>query len=255
MVGTQITIISMASTNLKDFTIYDSYTGQSRELSRIGIDVPVDYLNELDHKPYINIPKFCDTEEGFQLAKSIIHSNIPPSTASGIVVSFIAKVMESITGILQDDWKSYSVIIGHKGDTISPLSLLNIKKTELEFSGVKPDTTAAVTDYAIAAKALKVYRIAQAPAAQMGYKAELVRRIGEVFKMEPFNLDSTAGGDERTTLDSRPRLLYLSVSNRYVLQKIPESQIRKVSSMHSGRIFERLRSDNIFESSSAMPFY
>ncbi|VDN88611.1 unnamed protein product, partial [Brugia pahangi] len=201
MVGTQITIISMASTNLKDFTIYDSYTGQSRELSRIGIDVPVDYLNELDHKPYINIPKFCDTEEGFQLAKSIIHSNIPPSTASGIVVSFIAKVMESITGILQDDWKSYSVIIGHKGDTISPLSLLNIKKTELEFSGVKPDTTAAVTDYAIAAKALKVYRIAQAPAAQMGYKAELVRRIGEVFKMEPFNLDSTAGGDELSAID------------------------------------------------------
>nr|CDQ05539.1 Bm10181 [Brugia malayi] len=36
-------------------------------------------------------------------------------------------------------------------------------------------------------------RIAQAPATQMGYKAELVRRIGEVFKMEPFNLDSTAG--------------------------------------------------------------
>nr|CDP93502.1 Bm14386 [Brugia malayi] len=128
-----------------------------------------------------------------QLAKSIIHSNIPPSTASGIAVSYIAKVMESITGVLQDDWKSYSVIIGHKGDTISPLSLLNIKKTELEFSRVKPESGTAVTDYAIAAKALMVYRIAQAPAAQMGYKAELVRRIGEVFKMEPFNLDSTAG--------------------------------------------------------------
>uniref|UniRef100_A0A0N4TC05 Nucleoprotein n=1 Tax=Brugia pahangi TaxID=6280 RepID=A0A0N4TC05_BRUPA len=90
-------------------------------------------------------------------------------------------------------YKSYSVIIGHKGDTITPLSLLNIKKTELEFSGVKPDTTGVVTDYAIAAKALMVYRIAQAPATQMGYKAEFVRRIGEVFKMEPFNLDSTAG--------------------------------------------------------------
>ncbi|VDN95732.1 unnamed protein product, partial [Brugia pahangi] len=84
--------------------------------------------------------------------------------------------MESITGVLQDDWKSYSVIIGHKGDTI-----------------IKPESGTAVTDYAIAAKALMVYRIAQAPAAQMGYKAELVRRIGEVFKMEPFNLDSTAG--------------------------------------------------------------
>nr|CDQ06556.1 Bm8231 [Brugia malayi] len=46
-------------------------------------------------------------------------------------------------------------------------------------------------------------RIAQAPATQMGYKAELVRRIGEVFKMEPFNLEFYCRSDERTTLDSR----------------------------------------------------
>ncbi len=214
--------------DIKGFIIYDSHTQKSGILSRVGLAPPVDYLNELDHKPYITIPTYCDTKDGFELAKAILHSNIPPSTTPGVAVAYIAKVAETITGKLEDDWKSYDVMIGHKGDTITPLSLLEITKLHIELPGQKTETIPTCTDYGVAAKALLVYRISQAPPDQTTYKANLMKRIGDVFKMEPFCLDSTAGVMNVPHWIQDPAYRTLAAAIEMFLRKFPGHPLEKL---------------------------
>ncbi|VBB35441.1 unnamed protein product, partial [Acanthocheilonema viteae] len=194
--NTEITIDSKEieqMANFAGFVVYDAVTGASGTLSKAGLAPRVDYLGELLKKPTIEIKSYCDNPEGFELARSILSGNIPPTTESELATAYIAKVMESVTGTVEEDWKSYSVVIGYKGEKITPLSLLDVKKVEGEIKGQRVDTMEQVNELAVAAKALMVYRMAHAPVNQTGYKTELGRRLGEVFMMPPFNLEATAG--------------------------------------------------------------
>ncbi|VBB35517.1 unnamed protein product, partial [Acanthocheilonema viteae] len=87
-------------TGMAGFIVYDAVTGTSGTLCKVGLSPKVDYLAELSKKPTIEIKTYCDSQEGFELAQSILSSNIPPTTEADLATAYIAKVIGTISGIL-----------------------------------------------------------------------------------------------------------------------------------------------------------
>ncbi|APG78843.1 putative nucleoprotein [Xingshan nematode virus 4] len=174
------------------FTIYDTETGKIGILSKYGLEPEVYYLNELKEKPLITVPHYYTDPDVIKGIRTIIDGNTPASTDSSLGIAFIAHMAKKIKGILDEDWKSYSVVIGRKGDEINPLDLLRLRIEEKESKMTTIDRDVVSGDFGLLAKCLMVHRVGIA-SAEGGYKENLCARLATIFTMEPFNLKNVIG--------------------------------------------------------------
>ncbi|VDN32925.1 unnamed protein product [Gongylonema pulchrum] len=105
-------------------------------------------------------------------------------------ISFLYKVLPNLMqGTLATSWESYGIVIGKRGDRISPLDLVEWivkdppagpdKSEEIHTPSKMP------SDLAIVAKCLMVYRIGSVPAAHFEYVEKLTDRMAVLYSQQP----------------------------------------------------------------------
>ncbi|AFR23533.1 nucleocapsid protein [Adelaide River virus] len=92
---------------------------------------PADFFNKNNHqKPTVRV-----TQRGYkiqELREIISNGIVQDDLNSHHVVRYMELIMEDITDTLDEDWNSFGVKIGRKGDKITPLSLVNVMIEEDE---------------------------------------------------------------------------------------------------------------------------
>jgi len=118
----------------------------------------------------------------------ILHSTIHPNVAVLFFGNFIAANLKET---LDSDWVSYGVVIGRKGTVISPLDILDERRGSTNWTapeGVELDKAEELRLFSIIIAGYR-YGIA-AEILQGDYKANVLGKINQVLRNEPFNLSS-----------------------------------------------------------------
>lgn len=175
------------------FTCYSVKSGKKLQICSHGFDSAVEYLTEMQGKPRVVIPLFRNEDSIRDTQKAILSGPIPANTPPSIGVNYICHMLSRMIGVLDEDWISYDIKIGSPDDEICPLDLIDMVPKEVEFTGKAGQSASTMSDWGILAKCLMVYRVSLAPQAQTGYKGELVKRLQQIFMMDPYYMDNTSG--------------------------------------------------------------
>ncbi|AJR28501.1 nucleoprotein [Rochambeau virus] len=98
-----------------------------------------------------------------------------------IVIRFMQLALDKVKATLDDDWETFGVKIGSKGDSISPMDLLEVKLIKTPKLQSKTSKKASETDdHWMLFWILAHYRIGKTQ--NQNYKDSLITRLNEVIK-------------------------------------------------------------------------
>ncbi|MFH4975801.1 hypothetical protein AB6A40_002510 [Gnathostoma spinigerum] len=172
--------------------IYSLHSEKSGHLSSVGYEAEVSYPSSIKERPRFVMPVYMPVEEVNSWERNILSQELTGETSSSIAVSFLFKQLQKIKATLDDDWTSFGITIGRKGETITPLSLINITPDpQADPQGTLLSNLE--TDNALMAKCLMVYRLSQAPQNQSSYIEDLMKRLTKLFRSFPYELSEPRG--------------------------------------------------------------
>lgn len=188
------------------------------------------FKNNPKSKPPVVLPTINFTEAVWRkMCRFALHSTIHPNVAVLFFSNFIGN---NINETLDNDWCSYGVTIGRKGELISPLAILEPRQGNPDWTapeGVDLDNSEEFSLFSII---IAGYRYGIASEILQGdYKATVLGKINQVLKNEPFNLLS----DLTPTELSRTKAWYNNAEFRSLIAaldmfwcKFPDSHYAKL---------------------------
>lgn len=223
-------IVSQSELDSK-YRIFDTETGACGYLCPLKAKIQVDYLNHLRQKPRITVPKYSQNPESMELIKSILCGNLLFTTPVNFAVAFMVNVLPKVKGILSEDWRSYDVTIGRRGEQITPLSLLEIDYEDVELTAKEIGSTQSMSDLGVLAKVMMVYRIAQA---SDNNKNEVARKLGALYASTPFCMKNQNGVASVSHWSQDPSYRALIAATDMFLRKFKNHEFEKLKACTLG---------------------
>ncbi|APG78853.1 putative nucleoprotein [Xinzhou nematode virus 4] len=213
-------------------SVYNWKTGEKSVIpSGLG-EVAVQYPHEvIKAKRAFTFPVFKHptNELDTQLEEKIIASDMASTTPISVALSFLFKVLPvQLSGTLSERWESYGIEIGRKGQTVNPLSLIEVTPDHLEPIGAGGDPSKKDNVLGMLAKCLAVYRIQNTPRDQPGYRANLALRLHDLYKGAPFELSNMAGIQSLTHWIQDSRYTAVVAAVDMFLRKFPGHPLEKL---------------------------
>ncbi|WPV62767.1 MAG: nucleocapsid protein [Wufeng shrew rhabdovirus 1] len=213
-------------------------TGKTLSVTNFDHAVQVDYLTEMSSKPRVEVPVLEFTAGQLEIFKQILSGPIPNNTPSSWAVYWMYKTYQGISATLETDWTSYGQLIGRASDLITPLALVSISQRQTEFKGTNPGGDVRESgDLGILAKCLMVYRVCQTPIGQSGYQMEILRRLGQLYAVDPFNLLSTAGVNGLSHWLNDPAYCALIAALDMFIMRFPNHPLSRLRACTLGSLF------------------
>lgn len=145
----------------------------------VDVQYPITWFeNHPDSRPILSITLVCKDllSARTALRKGILDNNIDLDVAK----SFLYYFGRTIRSRLDDDWKSYRMVIGLAGAEISPLDLVTVKieekiKETLTTTSVTPEDDGWMAGFVLA-----IYRLTKATVRD--YKLQIANRVSAQLK-------------------------------------------------------------------------
>nr|AFG26453.1 nucleoprotein [Lyssavirus rabies] len=141
-------------------------------------------------KPSITLGKAPDLNKAY---KSVLSGMNAAKLDPDDVCSYLAAAMQFFEGTCPEDWNSYGILIARKGDKITPDSLVDIKRTDVEGNwaltgGMELTRDPTVSEHAsLVGLLLSLYRLSKISGQSTGnYKTNIADRIEQIFGTAPF---------------------------------------------------------------------
>nr|ABG75540.1 nucleoprotein [Lyssavirus rabies] len=141
-------------------------------------------------KPCITLGKAPDLNKAY---KSVLSGMSAAKLDPDDVCSYLAAAMQFFEGTCPEDWTSYGIVIARKGDKITPGSLVEIKRTDVEGNwaltgGMELTRDPTVPEHAsLVGLLLSLYRLSKISGQNTGnYKTNIADRIEQIFETAPF---------------------------------------------------------------------
>nr|ALW95400.1 nucleoprotein [Lyssavirus rabies] len=141
-------------------------------------------------KPSITLGKTPDLNKAY---KSVLSGMNAAKLDPDDVCSYLAAAMQFFEGTCPEDWVSYGILIARKGDKITPDSLVDIRRTDVEGNwaltgGMELTRDPTVSEHAsLVGLLLSLYRLSKISGQNTGnYKTNIADRIEQIFETAPF---------------------------------------------------------------------
>ncbi|AJR28390.1 nucleoprotein [Sweetwater Branch virus] len=125
-------------------------------------------------KPKLNVPKL---PIGIQDLRALIKGGFKSNDLKiQHVIAYLQHVASNFKGELQENWESFGVKIGNRGDTINPLDLVDVTYYDDKLiDGVKSNDASEADDIWMTFACLSIYRLARTQNVQ--HRSNLLMRI------------------------------------------------------------------------------
>nr|QMP82357.1 nucleocapsid protein [Hymenopteran almendra-related virus OKIAV1] len=162
-----------------------------RALHRTVVEQPVEYpkewfANNPQKKPTVRL------DVGVNSENDSIYRTVGDGWESTLTLedalAFLVSELSKMTIKLDSEWKSYGVLIGNKGEEVSPISLLNIERESERQITLSTSRIKNEEKLGRICELLSIYRIGRAEEQPGGYKEVVTSNIERVLRSDPFNI-------------------------------------------------------------------